>query len=300
MIVVKLSGGLGNQMLQYSLAVFLKYLGKEVEIDISSYQYINEHYGPELFSIFHIEVPCELKYSLDSFYERERRLVSYYKIAQKYKILPILSPWKMRHLFRFKCKKYNLTEIDLNKSSLSLEDLSRIDACILKGCANPFYFHMIEESLRKVYTFPCSSQFTEILSKMENCDSVAVHVRRGDYLSYQNLSLPEEYYHVASSIIEQRIPDAHFFVFSEDEEFVRNLFKDKTRITFINGNTGNNSFWDMFLMSKCKHNILANSTFSWWGGWLNKNPDKIIIRPNKWFDSYLFFPVKDNDVIVDY
>ena len=68
----------------------------------------------------------------------------------------------------------------------------------------------------------------------------------------------------------------------------------------MNGNEGNNSYWDMYLMSKCKHNIIANSTFSWWGAWLNMNSNKITIRPNRWFDNYSFFSVTDNDLIIDY
>ncbi|MCI6521861.1 MAG: alpha-1,2-fucosyltransferase [Parabacteroides sp.] len=300
MIVIKLSGGLGNQMLQYSLAVFLKQCAKDVKLDISSYQYINEHYGPELFSVFNIEVPAELGSSLDGYYKRERKLEYYTSLARKYRILPLLSPWKMRHLFRFKCERYEFPEIDLNKSALLLDDLLTMDDCILKGCAYPFYLHTIEEQIREKYTFPTTSQFREMVSMMENSESVAIHVRRGDYLSYQNLSLPDQYYHVACSIIEKKVPDAHFYVFSEDNEFVRYLFKDKTNVTFMNGNEGNNSYWDMYLMSKCKHNIIANSTFSWWGAWLNMNSNKITIRPNRWFDNYSFFSVTDNDLIIDY
>lgn len=119
--------------------------------------------------------------------------------------------------------------------------------------------------------------------KIENENSVSIHVRRTDYLSPFNKFLgvlPIEYYHNAIKYISERVSNPIFYIFSDDVDWIKSNIKLSYESYIIEGN---NPSADLYLMSKCKHNIIANSTFSWWGAWLNTTPDKIIISPQFWF-----------------
>lgn len=289
MIVVKLSGGLGNQMLQFSLAVALEKIGKTIEFDISSYQYVDEHYGPQIFSIFKIGMSDELQKSFNSLEKREKKVSTIMSIMSSNWFSRFLTPWKLRHLFQFDHKKYNLPIIDIRGVDLSIKNLTRLDNCILDGCPNCVHFDEIDVSLRRIFTFSSvPKNLKGIISSMESEESVSIHVRRGDYLSAQNKKafaiITDEYYYSACSYINERIPNAHYYVFSDDKEYAQNILKGRCNFTIISENIGRDSYLDMFLMSRCKHNIIANSTFSWWGAWLNNNNDKIVVMPDRWYD----------------
>jgi hypothetical protein len=126
-----------------------------------------------------------------------------------------------------------------------------------------------------------------ILEEINKVNSVSVHVRRGDYISDKKTNefhgvCTLRYYNNAIKKIKQTIKSPKFFVFSDDSEWVKNNLKIDNA-TYVNWNNGDNSYKDMQLMSHCKHNIIANSSFSWWGAWLNTSPGKIVIAPKKWF-----------------
>ena len=131
---------------------------------------------------------------------------------------------------------------------------------------------------------------------MKRYNSVSIHVRRGDYLNgyyYETLGkiCDIAYYQRAIGTIKERVDNPHFYIFSDDPDYVtENLTIENA--TFVNFNRGNDSWQDMYLMSQCKHNIIANSTFSWWGAWLNNNPQKVVVAPSHWFANM------DNDEIV--
>ena len=131
---------------------------------------------------------------------------------------------------------------------------------------------------------------------MEEVDSVSLHIRRGDYLLPENRELfggicTLDYYRRAIDYILDKVKNPFFFIFSNDIVWVKENMNISNSL-FITWNSGKDSWQDMFLMSKCKHNIIANSTFSWWGAWLNKNPQKIVISPSR------FFNVSNNSDIV--
>lgn len=128
----------------------------------------------------------------------------------------------------------------------------------------------------------------EILKKIINSDSISVHIRRGDYVNnpktlavHGNLKL--DYYKNAIYLIKQQVKNPTFFFFSDDIEWVKNNFHDKNFFFIENDyDSLRLPFKDLLLMKSCKHNIIANSTFSWWGAWFNENPDKIIFAPEFW------------------
>lgn len=129
-------------------------------------------------------------------------------------------------------------------------------------------------------------------------NSVSIHIRRGDYLSEINQGLyggicTEMYYAKAITYICNKIDQPSFFVFSNEIDWVKNNV-DIPNPTYIDFNNGADSWQDMFLMSQCKHNIIANSSFSWWGAWLNRNTNKIVITPSRFINLE-----EDSDIIPD-
>ena len=111
---------------------------------------------------------------------------------------------------------------------------------------------------------------------------MSIHVRRGDYLEWGIDLVPDVFYRNAMKFIQEKKRNAelHFFVFTDDAEYVRENYYDIKNLYVVEGNTGKESYRDMQLMSLCKHNIIANSTFSFWGAYLNRNMSKIVIAPN--------------------
>lgn len=130
------------------------------------------------------------------------------------------------------------------------------------------------------------------MKKIINSNSISLHVRRGDYENNSSAKRLHggictlNYYKQAIELVASRIKNPVFFIFSNDLKWAReNLELEKYKQVLVNLNKGNNSYKDMYLMSKCKHNIIANSSFSWWGAWLNANPKKIVICPKRWYNN---------------
>ena len=130
----------------------------------------------------------------------------------------------------------------------------------------------------------------QIMDLILNSNSVSVHIRRGDYLKAENIKMygniaTDDYYKKAIATISSKVKDPYFFIFSNDIEWCKsNLYIDK--VVYVQDNTGAKSYIDMFLMSKCKANILANSSFSYWGAMLNENINKIVVYPHIWNNVY--------------
>ncbi len=130
----------------------------------------------------------------------------------------------------------------------------------------------------------------EVLEQIRQTESVSIHIRRGDYVEPNNPLAPAgvctpAYYEKAIAYIKERIANPCFFVFSDDQQWVRENLNIGPAV-YIDWNKGKNNFRDMQLMSECKHNIIANSSFSWWGARLNKHINNIVITPPIWFFGY--------------
>lgn len=125
----------------------------------------------------------------------------------------------------------------------------------------------------------------KMLEKIKSVNSIAVHIRRGDYLKlynvYSRCSL--DYYNKAIDYIAKHVENPHFFLFSDDVNWVKKFLKISYPYTIVDINSSGDAVFDLELMRNCKHNIIANSTFSWWGAWLNENPEKIVVAPKEWF-----------------
>lgn len=149
------------------------------------------------------------------------------------------------------------------------------------------FFAPVADKVREAFRFRKEEmnertlQFAETLQKGT---FVSVHVRRGDYLplvDYHGLC-SESYYRDAMRYLSEKLPDAVFVFFSDDMDWVKENLRSEGAV-YVDWNQGKDSWQDMYLMSQCKCNIVANSSFSWWGAWLNGNADKIVIAPSRWF-----------------
>lgn len=152
------------------------------------------------------------------------------------------------------------------------------------------YFSDASETIRSDFTFrhPLTKQNAELAGRIGQTMAVSLHVRRGDYVSDTKANAAHglcslEYYRAAVLLMAEHVECPEFFVFSDDIAWVKANLKIDFPSRYLDHNQGAESYNDMRLMSLCRHHIIANSSFSWWGAWLNPNPDKLVIAPKKWF-----------------
>lgn len=279
MIIIQVAGGLGNQLQQYALYRKFVRMGKEARLDLSWFDEIKGNDGEAKVTSRNLELAYfdRLVYETCTREEKER-LTGSDGLSGKLrrKLLPSTIHW-------FHESKMYHQEI------LSFEDmyLSGYFAC-------EKYYSDILYDLREKIQFPPSDNplNSELAQEMRECASVSVHVRRGDYLNEENRAMfgnicTDAYYQKAMELIKEEVPDAHFYLFSDDVSYVKQKYQGE-EFTVVDINHGKDSFYDMWLMSNCKHNICANSTFSFWGARLNGNERKIMIRPTIHKNSQVF------------
>lgn len=275
MIVIKLQGGLGNQMFQYAFArVIAKNNRDLILIENSFFENVKRKKG---FTY--------RKFELDIF-------DNYYKIALDSDIatfyhLSIINKLKKKTGLCYP-KIYNEPSFDFQINALSIKS-----PVYLEGYFQSYkYFKGNEVLIKEIFTFPVKLLDRinkELLFKLKKHNTIAVHIRRGDYINDKVISEVHgncglEYYLEAIKRFESNIKDFTIVFFSDDINWVKEHFDDLpySKI-FVDNNKNDNSWKDMLLMSSCSHNIIANSSFSWWGAWLNSNPEKVVIAPKKWF-----------------
>jgi hypothetical protein len=153
------------------------------------------------------------------------------------------------------------------------------------------YFKAYENQIQRAFSFPSfkSSSNKQLLKQITVSESVSVHVRRGDYNTKRGRAfhglLPKTYYQQALANLEKNVKNPTLFVFSDEIEWCKKNFKFKQPAVFIDSNSSNTGVDDMHLMAACKHNIIANSSFSSWAAWLNTNRHKQVYAPKQWFAS---------------
>jgi len=281
MDVIIIFNGLGNQMSQYAF-----YLQKK-QINPSTYAitFCRDHNGFELDSVFNINFNKSI---------RQRTLYLIFRLLLTEKLgLFGLSIKNLFNSFNVKIQRENF---DFSFKPQYLVPAKGI-TFYYGGWHTPSYFKSVNESVLGVYNFnnPSDIENINIINKIISFNSVSLHVRRGDYINSSNIDLfggvcTIDYYKNAINLILEKVDDCHFFVFSNDMKWVQeNLHLEN--FTYVDNNNGLNSWLDMYLMSLCNHNIIANSTFSWWGAWLNKHLNKIVISPNKFLNKDLYTEV---------
>jgi len=277
--LIPVKGGLGNQMFFYAFFLFLKKKGFKAKLLWFYYIFTKHHSGIEIYSVFTLDLKksplsAQIFLQLGNFlhFKFLRRIV-----------------WSIFDLYYFKYLKISQTNPYSFHSILFQKNKHTI---FFDGFwQNYKYVEFVKDELLINFVFKGNYNDTvnRYLSEMQNCHSVSLHVRRGDYLTpeFSNLNVikTNDYYIKAIKYIKERIANPIFFVFTDDLIWAKKNLMDKN-IVFVEGNIGPYSYIDMFLMSQCKSNIISNSTFSWWGAWLNNNEEKIVIAPSKWTTDY--------------
>ncbi|MBD1420246.1 alpha-1,2-fucosyltransferase [Sphingobacterium chuzhouense] len=271
MKIVKFLGGLGNQMFQYGFYLALQKTFKKVKADLTGFENYTLHNGFELNDIFNIKLNTASEFDLNLYLPNNRK-------------------WKWRKLRRLYRTRRAYTEETMSFG---------YDRTIFSDKQNRYYWgywqhidyiNRVSKELREHFRFPqiTDTRSEELIHRIQQRESVSLHIRRGDYLIEANQHLgsicDHNYYEKAIAYIKSKIDAPLFIVFSNDIPWCRETFKDIDAV-FVDWNIGKQSYIDMQLMSLCNHNIIANSSFSWWGAWLNNNPDKIVVSPDKWINE---------------
>jgi hypothetical protein len=285
MIIIRIQGGIGNQMFQYAAARCLaKNNNTELLLDLSYLRNINKNR-------YTYREYCLNKFSIDCREASCKEVAHFTAPRYKNKILYGLSKIfkNSNNVFIEKADGYDKRFFDLG------------DNCYLIGnYQNEKYFYNIKEEIKSIYTINQELEGSNIKFK-ENIlqtNSVGIHVRGTDYLKPVNANLfsicTSLYYKKAGQHINSIIPNPILFVFSDDIVYARSILSELDMPKYFLDNNVNNSLVDLYLMSLCKVNIISNSTFSWWAAWLNNHKGKIVICPQKWFKDKI-----DDNVCLD-
>jgi hypothetical protein len=276
MIISEIVGGLGNQLFQYAAArrVSMEF-NQELKLDLT---FFDRYHVPDVFRLDKFNV----RYTLATA-EEIRRFKRYQKSTLPYKLLRKI---KRRPVYLNGQHHFDNTWFATNDWKKKLAD--KADFYMSGYFANPLFFYEIEETLKK--EFSMKGEFNEankeVHERINACNSVGLHIRRGDYVDNPVFTnLPLSYYEDAADRLLKKDPDSTFFIFSDDLKWVRENLKLDGKMEFVGINDNKTDYMEMMLMASCKHNIIANSTFSWWGAWLNAYPDKTVYAPIKWFSD---------------
>ena len=267
MIIVRLAGGLGNQMFQYSLGRTLS-----------------------------LKTGFPLYMDTGEFKANRKRTYSLRALSIKGNVAPfLLAGFPALRSKLGKCI-VGLIYKDYPKLTLRREDSLQFNSSVLAinnpvyltgYWQSPKYFQAYRSTLcEELVPKRLSSQAKQLQSLiLSEADSVALHIRRGDYVSDPDAHailgvLPMSYYECALQTIYGHIQNPRFFIFSDDHDWIRSNLSLDIEFTCIKTNT---DYEDLFLMSQCKHCITANSTFSWWAAYLNNNENKLVVAPQRWF-----------------
>lgn len=268
MIVVRLIGGLGNQMFQYAAAKSLAaHLSTDFCLDVRGFSHYNlRNYG---LGKWNINARVATDKDLNRYPEGFRRFM---EVISKF--------------FDFKTRFYIERKFSYNHDFFYLKDNVHLNGYF----QSQKYFYMIRNELLKDFSLHqgLNGNNKLIAELAQGSNSVMIHIRRGDYVSnphslnYHGIcSLG--YYENAIGLIKSRVDSPRFFVFSDDMDWVRSNLKLGDNVIYVEGNMVEPEI-DIYLMSLCKHHIIANSSFSWWGAWLSQC-DGIVIAPTPWFDN---------------
>jgi len=304
MIIVKLIGGLGNQMFQYAAGRSLAhYLNTEFKLDISAF----EHYPDRFYALGNFRIQENFASPKDIYYLSGRPKTTSQKLLHRTNGV-LTSFFSKFGIEAFRFKQRNSTHqphlfiephFHFDQNFLNLQDNVYLDGY----WQSERYFKDIEEIISKEFTVkePLAGKNLELGNKIHSCESVSLHIRRGDYVSDPKMAKihgvsPLEYYYTAIQNLTDHLTDPHFFIFSDDPKWVDNNLHIPHPFTLVYHNGPEAAHEDLRLMSFCKNHIIANSSFSWWGAWLSPNSDKIVITPKRWFNSDGY---KTKDLIPD-
>lgn len=269
-------GGLGNQMFQYNFYRILKEKGFDVKFDVNHYLYTNDHNGLELDKVFAVDLPLATKKQI-----KRMRYDSY------------------NFLGKLKSKLLGSKKTHIMQEDFFIKLLSVREDLYLDGYWQNRESFTLSDSIAD-FTFKESipEQTKELMDSLRDKIKISLHVRRGDYLNKNNLNhfanCDLKYYSACIEFFEQNFSDLTFIILSNDIAWCKKNLKFNSTSIFIDNYNKDRSYEDMRLMTLCDHNIIANSSFSWWGAYLNKNQNKQVLVPENWWKN----PDKANDIYI--
>ena len=279
MIISKIYGGLGNQLFQYSLGrACAKKYSTELFLDLSFYE-LGKNSHPFVLDKFNVEYKLVTEREYQFLYTKNNYL-----------------RWKINNQYQKLLKYYNRKYILERKMGFDKNILKIKNNSILDGYwHSPVYFDKIVDVLKEELTLKEESpnpDFKLLKSKISAGNTISIHVRRGDYLKYNVELCSLDYYKTAIDMAANHIGNSVFFIFSDDIEWCKQNFQFGHEFIFIEKKIGLMDYEEFLLMSYCKHNIIANSTFSWWAAWLNSNKTKQVFYPKFALNVYkdIMFP----------
>ncbi|NOT17933.1 MAG: alpha-1,2-fucosyltransferase [Sulfuriferula sp.] len=277
MVISNLIGGLGNQMFQYAAgkALSLEH-GVDLRLDISEFANYELHQGFELERVFN----CKTEIATEA---DVRKILGWQFSSGLRRIMlrPSVAPLRRTG---FVVEPHYRYWSGIGKTPRD---------CYLVGYwQSEKYFQDVAPVIRADFTFksPLISRNADIAEQMSQVSAISLHVRRGDYANNPNTTATHglcslAYYQGAIQYIAERVEQPVFFIFSDDVVWVKENLKMNFPCQYVDHNREAESYNDMRLMSLCQHHIIANSSFSWWGAWLNQSPEKIVIAPERWFNQ---------------
>lgn len=261
---IKITGGLGNQMFIYAFYLQMRKRFKDARIDLSDMLHYKAHNGYELQRVFGIN-------------DNEVRLPKWLKKTIEFLFFKVIIE-----------RKQNLETMEAFTKTYAYPWI------YFKGFyQSERFFSDVFDEVRQVFKFNPNLANESSRAMLQTIASdqhaVSLHIRRGDYINpkfYQRYGTVcnLDYYNKAIDYLKTIDKDVHFYIFSDDMAWVKSNLK-LSNATYIDFNKGKDSWQDMMLMSHCQHNVICNSTFSWWGAWLNANPNKKVIAPSRWFSD---------------
>ena len=274
MIIIQLKGGLGNQMLQYALYKSLKKRGKEVKIDeVTGFENdklrtpVLSGWGAEYEKASQKEIVDITDSKMDIFSRIRRKLTG-----------------RKTHRIDEESGKFNPAILDMDEAYLVgywQSDKYFCDKEVIDEIKKTFEKRP-QDLMNNAFSW-------STLQQIECCESVSLHVRRTDYIDEEHNHIhnicTEKYYKNAIDKVRKEHPSAVFFIFTDDKEWCREHFKGPNFIVVELEEGKGTDIAEMTLMSRCKHHILANSSFSWWSAWLNDSPEKMVLVPEKWINN---------------
>lgn len=270
MIIVDLLGGLGNQLFQYAAGRYLAEL-HQVDFKINTLKF--ETYKLHKYSLQHFNISASVA--------TKEEVQHFGSLAFKIWERAIFKPYYKRRTFQ---EQFFHFDENFKKASKNT---------MLSGYwQSEKYFNEISDIIRKEFTItsPMAEMNKDYSKNILRRNSVSLHIRRGDYVSDPKTqtvhgSCDLAYYNACVKKIAGAVGDPFFYIFSDDPEWVKSNFSLKYPSEYVVHNNADKNYEDLRLMSLCKHNIIANSSFSWWGAWLNANPDKQVYAPKQWFNN---------------
>lgn len=271
MIVVRLCGGLGNQLFQYAAGRGLAHSRRaELVLDLGWYERTPSSDTSRVYQLSHYPIQARPTTPDEALWCR----LHHGRFLPRLPFLP--RRWSHRREKSF----------EFDQQVLGLQDNTYLD-----GYWQSYrYFEDIIDQIRtELYPIaPFGPQDEKVAVLIAEGDAVSVHVRRGDYVTHPAAAANHglcslDYYRTALARILTQVERPNFFVFSDDPVWTRKNLKMPGPVTFVDHNGSDTAFQDLRLMSLCNHQIIANSSFSWWGALLNQNHEKIVLAPQKWF-----------------